>query len=119
MKKNILILQLSLVAMCAGLLTGCTTTSDCTVLSSKLVRLSDFDLDKADRKPAYGEDVQPFLLGIPLASPPSLKQALDNALDQSGGDVMTDVRVKYWDWTIILYGEQGWSVKGTSVKTRN
>jgi hypothetical protein len=81
--------------------------------------LSNFDLDKADRKQASGEDVQPFFLGIPLAGQPSLKQALDQALDQGGGDVMTDVRVKYWNWNIILYGEQGWSVNGTVVKTRN
>ena len=117
MKKSILIA--GLLAMCSGLFTGCTTTSDCTVLSSRLVRLSNFDLDKADRKPAYGDDVQPFFLGIPLASQPSLKQALDNALDQGGGDVMTDVRVKYWNWNVILFGEQGWSVSGSAVKTRD
>jgi hypothetical protein len=113
------ILRLSLLALCAGMLAGCSTTSDCTVLSSKIVRLNDFELDKANRKQAYGEDVCHWLLWFRLGSPPSLKEALDRALEQGGGDVMTDVRVKTWGWSALLYSQGGWSVKGTVVKTRN
>lgn len=102
-----------------GMLTGCVTRSDCTVMSSKLVRLNDFELDKADRKDGYGEDVRHSVLGIPFGPPPTLKEALDRGLEQGGGDVMTDVRVDYWSWTMLLYGQEGWSVKGTVVKTRN
>lgn len=113
------ILSLSLLVMCAGMLAGCSTTSDCTVLSSKIVRLNDFQLDKADRKQAYGEDVRHWILCFPIGAPPSLKESLDRALESGGGDVMTDVRVKNWGWTVLLYSQGGWSVKGAAVKTRN
>lgn len=116
MKQNILIL--SLLAACVGMLTGCSTTSDCTVLSSKIVRLNDFELDKADRKDAYGEDVRHWILCFPLGPEPNMKQALDTALEQGAGDVMTDVRVENWGWSVLLYSQGGWSVKGTVVKTR-
>lgn len=120
MKKNII--KLSLLAMAIGIqgmLAGCSTTSDCTVLSSKIVRLNDFELDKADRKQAYGEDVRHWFLFIPFGSLPTMKEALDRGLEQGGGDVMTDVRVKNWGWSILLYSQGGWSVAGTAVKTRN
>ncbi len=120
MKWNII--KLNLLAMCIviqGMLSGCSSTSDLTVLSSKVVRLNDFELDKADRKEAYGEDVRHWFLFFAFGSPPSLKEALDRGLEQGGGDVMTDVRVENWGWSILLYSQGGWSVKGTVVKTRN
>jgi len=117
MKKNVI--KLSLLSLCLGMLSGCVSTSDCTVLSSKVCRLSNFELDKADRKEAYGEDVRTWFLFIPFGTAPTLKEALDRGLEQSGGDVMTDVRVKNWGWSAILFSQGGWSVKGTAVKTRN
>lgn len=117
MKQSIL--RLSLLVVCAGMLAGCSTTGSWSVVSSKLCRVSDFDLEKVDRKATYGEDVCHFFLGIPLGSRANVKEALDHALEQGGGDVLTDARSKYWHWTIILYGQEGWSWKGDAVKTRN
>ena len=117
MKLNIV--KLSLLGLCAGMLAGCSSTSSCTVVSSKLCRLSNFDLEKADRKATYGEDVRHWFLFIPLGTRPNLKEALDRAVEQGGGDVLTDARVKNWGWTILLYSQGGWSVKGDAVKTRN
>lgn len=120
MKWNII--KLNLLATCIviqGMLSGCSSTSDLTVLSSKVVRLNDFELDKADRKEAYGEDVRHWFLCIPFGPQPTMKEALDRGLEQGGGDVLTDVRVENWGWSILLYGQDGWSVKGTVVKTRN
>jgi hypothetical protein len=120
MKWNIIKLNLLVVCIVIqGMLSGCSTASDCTVLSSKIVRLNDFELDKADRKEAYGEDVRHWFLFIPFGSQPTMKEALDRGLEQGGGDVMTDVRVDNWGWTILIYSQGGWSVKGTVVKTRN
>jgi hypothetical protein len=115
-------IKVSLLALGLGLqmmLSGCSTTSDLTVLSSKVVRLNDFELDKADRKDAYGEDVRHWFLCIPFGPPPTMKEALDRGLEAGGGDVFTDVRVENWGWSIIIYSQGGWSVKGTVVKTRN
>ena len=120
MKKHIA--KMGVLAICIslqGMLAGCVTKSDCTVMSSKIVRLNDFELDKADRKQAHGEDVRHWFLFIPFGAPPSLKEALDRGLENGGGDVMTDVRVENWGWSILLYSQGGWSVDGTVVKTRN
>jgi hypothetical protein len=119
MKPNIF--KISLMVACIvlqGMLSGCSTTSDLTVLSSKVVRLNDFELDKADRKDAYGEDVRHWFLCIPFGPPPTMKEALDRGLEQGGGDVFTDVRVENWGWSMLIYSQGGWSVKGTVVKTR-
>ena len=101
--------------------TGCVVRQgDFPVLSNKLVRLSDFDLDKADRvKGVVGKDVQHIIIFIPTGGPPTLEGALDDAFRKSGGDVMTDAVVKSWGWYIpYIYGQAGWSVTGDVVKTR-
>ena len=105
--------------MCVSLLAGCSSTRTNTVLSSKLCRLSNFDLEKADRKATYGEDVRHWFLFIPLGTEPNMKESIDRALEQGGGDVLTDVTVKNWGWSLLLYSQGGWSVKGDAVKTRN
>jgi hypothetical protein len=117
MKLNII--RLSLLGLCVSLLAGCSSTRTNTVLSSKLCRLSNFDLEKADRKPTYGEDVRHWFLFIPLGTPPNMKESIDRALEQGGGDVLTDVTIKNWGWSVLLYSQGGWSVKGDAVKTRN
>jgi hypothetical protein len=117
MKRSIF--RLGLLFACTGMLAGCTSTGSWSVVSSKLCRVSDFNLEKKDRKATYGEDVCHSVLGIRLGSRANVKEALDQALEQGGGDVLTDARSKYWHWTIILYGQEGWSWKGDAVKTRN
>lgn len=117
MKQNII--RLGLMGVCLGMLAGCSSTSSCTALSSKLCRVSNFDLEKANRKATYGEDVRHWFLCFPLGTQPNMKEAIDRALEQGGGDVLTDVKVKNWGWSAILYSQGGWSVKGEAVKTRN
>lgn len=100
---------------------GCVVRhGDFTVLSDKMVRLSDFELDKADRmKGVVGEDTMHMVCIFPIGGPPTLEGAIDDALEKGGGDVMTDAIVKSWGWYIpYIYGQFGWSVKGDVVKTR-
>ncbi len=112
------------VAACLALLgasTGCTVRhGDFTVLSNKVLRLSEFELDKAERiKSVTGKEVQHMFIVIPTSGPPTLEGALDDAFDQTDGDVMTDAVVEFWSWYIpYIYGQTGWSVKGDVVKTR-
>ena len=103
------------------MLSGCVVRhGDFTVLSNKLVRLSDFDLSKADRvKDVTGEEVMHIIIFIPTSSPPTLEAAIDAALKKGKGDVMTEAVVHYWSWYIpYIYGQQGWSVTGDVVRTR-
>lgn len=100
---------------------GCVVRhGDFTVLSNKVIRLSEFELDRADRvKAIVGKDVQHIIIFIPTAGTPTLEGALDDAFEKGGGDVMTDAVVKSWNWYIpYIYGQAGWSVKGDVVKTR-
>jgi hypothetical protein len=93
---------------------------DFSVLSNKVLRLSAFELDKADRvRGIVGKDVSHIIIFIPTGGTPTLEGALDDALEKGGGDVMTDAVVKAWSWYIpYIYGQSGWSVKGDVVKTR-
>jgi hypothetical protein len=102
-------------------LTGCSVRhGDFSVLSNKLTRLSEFEVDKADRvKNVVGKDVQHIVIFFPISGPPTIEGAIDNALEKGGGDLMTDAVVSSWGWYIpYIYGQNGWSVKGDVVKTR-
>ncbi len=99
---------------------GCTMRhGDFTVISNKMVRLSEFEVDKADRiRNVKGTDVQHMILGIPLSGPPTLEGAMDDAFEKGGGDVMTDAVVTSEFFTFILYGKNSWVIKGDTIKTR-
>jgi len=103
------------------ILSGCSVRhGDFTVVSNKLVRLSEFELEKADRvRGIEGKDVQHIIIFIPTGGPPTIEGAIDNAMEQGGGDVMTDAVIEAWGFYIpYIYGQVGWSVKGDVVKTR-
>lgn len=109
-----------LVLFACLLMQGCVVDhGDFTVLSNKLVRTSDFDLSKADRrKDVEGNDVAHIIVFIPTGQP-TLEGAVDDGLFNGQGDVMTDVSVESWFWYIpYIYGQAGWAVKGDVVKTR-
>lgn len=110
-----------LILLISVLITGCVTRhGKFTVISNKLIRLNDFELDDSDRKEyVAGSDKQHILIFFPLSGPPNLGGAIDDALEKGGGDVMTDATVKSWGWYIpYIYGQTGWSIKGDVVKTR-
>ncbi len=94
---------------------------DYTVLSSKLVDTKDFDLSKAERaRGVVGEDYVEIIIFFPFGKlNPTVEGALDAALSQHGGDLMTDVTLEYFSWYIpLIYGREGWRVKGDVVRTR-
>ena len=100
---------------------GCVVRhGDFTVLSNKLINVTDFELEKSDRiKGIEGKDVQHIVIFIPIGGPPTLEGALDDAFEKGGGDVMTDAVVKAGGFYIpYIYGKFSWKVKGDVVKTR-
>ena len=102
-------------------LTGCAVRhGDFTVVSNKVLRLSEFELGKAERvKGVEGKDVSHIVIFIPVGGAPTIEGALDNALEKGGGDVMTDAVISSYGWYIpYIYGQFGWKVKGDVVKTR-
>ena len=118
MRKFVILYSVLAITIC--LFSGCVIRhGDFTVLSNKLVDVSNFELDKSDRaKGIVGNDVQHVILFIPIGGTPTLEGALDDGLEKGGGDVMTDAVVKTWGYTLLLYGQNAWQVKGDAVKTR-
>ena len=115
------LVPITAIIICSLIVSGCVTRhGDFTVLSNKMIRLSEFELDKAERvKGVVGKNVQHMIIFIPTSGPPTLEGAMDDAFEKGGGDVMTDAVIKSWAWYIpYIYGQAGWEVKGDVVKTR-
>jgi hypothetical protein len=109
-------------ALGLALTSGCMTRmADCTVASTKNVKLSKLDLDSLPRtKEVEGQSKQLKLLGlIPLSGPPNIKDALDDAFAKGDGDLMIDAVFYQGGWYAILFSGNIISVKGEVVKTRN
>lgn len=118
MKKSLTILCIVFLVF---ILNACSIRhGDFTVLSNKLVNLTDFELGKTDRaKGVEGEDVQNIILFIPTSGPPTLEGALDNALEKGNGDIMTDAVISWrYFYLPLIFGQQAWEVKGDVVRTR-
>ncbi|GAB6163539.1 hypothetical protein JCM12298_27060 [Desulfothermus naphthae] len=102
------------------IISGCAVRhGDFTVLSNKLIDTHNFNLNVQDRQKVTGEDINHIIIFVPTGGPPTLEGAIDDALDKSGGDVLTDAVIKSWFFYIpYIYGQSGWKVEGTAVKTR-
>ena len=101
------------------LASGCSTRDSFTVASTKLIRLDQFELDKANKtKNVQGEDTAHIIIFVPTGTP-NLKTAMDRALEKGNGDVMTDVVIENSFFYIpYIYGQTSWKVNGDVVKTR-
>ncbi len=110
---------LSLVIGFATVLAGCSIrVADMTLMSTRIVALNRVDLDKLPiTKRVVGEDSKWNILGIPLGVP-HLKDAVDDALNKGGGDLMTDAVVYQSGWTVVLFGQNSLRVEGDVVRTR-
>ena len=115
-----LLVNFSFIVLLSFLFSSCVVRhGDFTVLANKLIDTQNFDLSDTNRHKVVGEDVQHIIVFIPTSGPPTLEGALDNAFDQSDGDVLTDAVIKSWGFYIpYLYGQAGWKVEGIAVKTR-
>jgi hypothetical protein len=115
-----LLVKFSCIMILTFLLCSCAVRhGDFTVLSNKLIDTQNFDLNDIDRHTVVGEEVQHVIVFVPTRSRPTLEGALDNAFDQSSGDVLTDAVIKSWNFYLpFIYGQAGWKVEGTAVKTR-
>lgn len=115
MNRNFIIILFAL------FLSSCTLNHGTyTVLSNKIVNLSEFDISNPSRvKGAVGEDKSQIIIFFPTKQNISIEGAINDALEKYDGDVMTDVTVESYSWYIpYIYGRSGWVVKGDVVKTR-
>ncbi|MHC5066039.1 MAG: hypothetical protein ACYTG5_18920 [Planctomycetota bacterium] len=98
-------------------LSGCTIRiADLNAVSTRNVNLDRVDLDQLPGKVVEGASSRWVFLFIPLGNP-TLQEAVDDALDKGGGDLVTDAVVETGSWW-FLFGQQEITVRGTVVKTR-
>ena len=96
----------------------CIRTADLTLMATGNVNVDHVDLDGLPRQPAKGSDSTYVILGlIPLGSP-SLEEAVDRALQDAGGDLLTDVVVHVCQYSFILFNVIKVEVAGQAVRTR-
>jgi len=100
------------------MLTGCSTTDHFTAISSKNVNLSNIKIDHSKTKGRQsGEDCKYIIVFIPTGVP-SLKDALDRALEPSGSNILLDAVVEHNFFYIpYIYGQDCWNVKGDAYDT--
>lgn len=107
----------------AGLLltllaTSCATrVADFNAISTRNVVLDEVDLDRVEGRRVVGSSSRAILLFLPLGFP-SLEEAVDEALEQGGGDLLVDAAVYRTSWWFLI-GSTGIEVRGTVVNTKN
>ena len=90
---------------------------DMSVVSTREVPLQQIDFRKVPAgKKAAGRDSRPVFLFIPIGFP-NVEKAIDNALEESGGDIMTDVVIYAEGWWFLV-GSNGIAVEGTALNTK-
>ena len=111
--KRILMLVISVLYM-----SGCTThLTDLSMISNKNVSLNKVDIDKLpQKKNVEGEDLKFVFLFIPFGQP-TLKGALNDALEKGHGDLMIDASVSTTGWWFLV-GQTGLKIKGDVVNTK-
>jgi len=110
--KKILILTILL------FMSGCSThITDLSMISNKNINLNKVDIDKLPtKKHIEGEDSKFVFLFIPFGAP-TLKEALNDALEKGDGDLMVDASVYNTGWWFGI-GEVGIKIKGNVVNTK-
>jgi hypothetical protein len=63
-----------------------------------------------------GEDVQPIVFVITTDGPPRLDEAVKNALNKGGGNLLVNAVCETSGWYIpLIYGKNTWRVRGIVV----
>lgn len=95
---------------------SCTVrVADFNAISTRNVNLDRIDLDSVDGKKVIGTSSRFIFLFIPFGLP-TLQEAVDEALDAGGGDLMTDTAV-YTSFWWFIFGSTKIEVRGTVVDT--
>lgn len=104
-------LSVAMVLICALYLSSCSyRVGDFTVASTRNVEIGEEYTRVA--KSVEGIDRSHVILFFPLGMP-NLEDAIDNALANADGDLMTNVSMHYIWWYIpLIYGQYLYKVKG-------
>jgi hypothetical protein len=108
MKNCFMVLALTLISFV--LLSGCSQRiGDFTLISTKNVDIGG-KYKKLDTR-FKAEDRKPVIIGIPIGIP-NIKTAVDNCIESGKGELLTNAVLDVSFWTMIVYGEQWYTVTG-------
>lgn len=101
------------------LLSGCVTrTGGVTVISDRNVNTKDVNInDLPQKKQIVGESKKWKILWYTIGTP-TLKEALEDALNKGDGDLLIDASMYDTYWSVGLFGQVGQELRGTVVSTR-
>jgi len=111
--KNIL--SLGIIAGLLVFFTGCThRITDFTIISTHNVDLAHAADFKRGKSRIKGVDTQHMIIVIPLGGFPTMKEAIDNAIEQVPGTVaLVDGVVYFKAFHLFIYGQRQYIVEGT------
>lgn len=92
-----------------GMLSGCTTRiGDFTLMSTKNVNISDKYVKVGNFE---SDDLAWMIIVIPTGFP-NFKTAVDNILDENGGELLTNAVLSSYQAWFVLAGQYGYKIKG-------
>ncbi len=102
------------------LLSGCTQhVGNFTALSTDSYNPANID-EKHKVASGIEHDVMSLrILGIPIGGITKLDQAVAETSREHGGDFMRNAQVHAKGWSLILFGKQGYMLKGDIYNTQN
>lgn len=114
MKKILMLFVLMSSLICSA----CTTRiAGLTVISDRNIRTKDVKVSELPKtKNVVGESKKFVFLFIPFGTP-TLKEALDDALNKADGDLMIDASLYTTSWWFLI-GQTGLELRGTVVNTQ-
>ena len=109
------VLTFFIAASLLAILSGCThRITDFTIISTKNVDLSSAGKFKRAKGRIKGVDTQHMLVFIPLGAFPSMKEAIDDAIEQVPGAVaLVDGVVYFKAFWLVIYGQRQYIIEGT------
>ncbi len=118
-RVSAVMIALLLSTLALSTLASCASRSDFTAISSKNVNLSDVRIDRSNSKGrVHGEDCTQIIIVFPTGGPPTLDEALDQALEAANANVLLDAVVDFRSFYIPwIFGETCWEAEGDAYDT--
>lgn len=108
-------LKAGILFCCFLFISGCTARfADLTLVSTKNIDLSNTKFNIKDGRRVTGEDCKMIFLGIPLGYP-TLQEAVDDALEKGGGNLMIDQVSYVKGFSLIIVGQTCILAEGTVI----
>lgn len=90
---------------------------DFTFLSSKNIDLSNLEMEAAENAPIVEGEDSKLIIFLFSTGVPSLKEAVDRAIESGHGTALSDVSIYYTWWYVpYIVGESKFKVRGKVVR---